>query len=67
VDDVDVAELRRLLDSPRAFWDHLVGLAGSDALLASYRRLPAASGDAPPALVEAYEAGDVELARAALG
>jgi flavin reductase (DIM6/NTAB) family NADH-FMN oxidoreductase RutF len=62
----DVAELRRLLDSPGEFWDHLVALAESDALLASYRRLPGGSEEALPALVEAYEAGDVESARAAL-
>jgi flavin reductase (DIM6/NTAB) family NADH-FMN oxidoreductase RutF len=62
----DAAELRRLLDSPGAFWEHLVGLADSDALLASYRRLPGVSGAAVPALVEAYEAGDLDLARATL-
>jgi flavin reductase (DIM6/NTAB) family NADH-FMN oxidoreductase RutF len=64
-----VAELRRLMEAgaDAAFHEHLVGLAGSAALLASYRRMPCAApaaADDHRALVEAYEAGDVEHARA---
>jgi flavin reductase (DIM6/NTAB) family NADH-FMN oxidoreductase RutF len=64
-----VAELRRLMEAgaDAAFHEHFVGLAGSAALVASYRRMPCtdpAAADDHGALVEAYEAGDVEHARA---
>jgi 4-nitrophenol 2-monooxygenase / 4-nitrocatechol 4-monooxygenase, reductase component len=66
----DVVELRRLMEdgADAAFHEHLVGLAGSEALLASYQRLPGvdSAGADLARLVEAYEAGDLELARAAL-
>jgi hypothetical protein len=67
-----VAELRRLMEAgaDTAFREHFVGLAGSASLLASYRRLlgtDAAEAHRQRALVEAYEAGDVERARAAVG
>jgi 4-nitrophenol 2-monooxygenase / 4-nitrocatechol 4-monooxygenase, reductase component len=66
-----IAGLRRLVDDDLAFHEHLVGLAGSAALLTSYRGLgvaedAAADADEHRRLVEAYEAGDLEAARAVL-
>lgn len=74
----------RILDAERwaladqRFHEHMVGLTGSEALLATYRRLGGASLDGRASqeqladeghaedhrrLVEAYEAGDLDLAR----
>jgi len=65
-----VAELRRRIADGVAFHEQLVALAGSPALLTSYRTLGPAdcAGDADDhrRLVEALEAGDVAAARDAL-
>jgi flavin reductase (DIM6/NTAB) family NADH-FMN oxidoreductase RutF len=68
VPEAAVAELGRLIDDDAAFHEHLVGLAGSAALLRSYRALGPAGGGAVDRrrLVEAYEAGDVAAARAVI-
>jgi 4-nitrophenol 2-monooxygenase / 4-nitrocatechol 4-monooxygenase, reductase component len=66
----EVTALRQLMEAGdgAAFGEFLVGLAGSDALLSSYRRLPGVESDEADlrGLVEAYEAGDLERARAVL-
>jgi DNA-binding GntR family transcriptional regulator len=63
-----LAELRELVDDDAAFREALVALAGSPALLTSYRALGPAEGDADVEehrrLVAAYEAGDLAAARA---
>jgi 4-nitrophenol 2-monooxygenase / 4-nitrocatechol 4-monooxygenase, reductase component len=63
-----LAELREMVGDEAAFRDHLVALAGSPALLSSYRALGPAEGegdaDARRRLVDAYEAGDLVAARA---
>jgi 4-nitrophenol 2-monooxygenase / 4-nitrocatechol 4-monooxygenase, reductase component len=63
-----LAELRELIGDEAAFRERLVALAGSPALLSSYRALgPAeAGGDAAVhrRLVEAYAAGDLAAAQA---
>jgi flavin reductase (DIM6/NTAB) family NADH-FMN oxidoreductase RutF len=66
-----LAELRRLIDDDVAFHEHLVGLAGSTALLTSYRGLGVPDDVTADAadhrrLVEAYEASDLEAARAVI-
>ena len=65
-----VAELRRLVGDDAAFGERLVGLAGSEALLSSYRALGPADEDAGVEfrrrLVDAYEAGDLAAARAVI-
>jgi 4-nitrophenol 2-monooxygenase / 4-nitrocatechol 4-monooxygenase, reductase component len=66
----DLAALRALAGDDAAFHEALVGVAGSAALLSSYRALgPAAEecdADAHLRLVEAYEAGDLAAARAVI-
>jgi flavin reductase (DIM6/NTAB) family NADH-FMN oxidoreductase RutF len=60
-------ELRDLIADEAAFREHLVALAGSPALLSSYRALGPGSEDADVdanrRLVEAYAAGDLAAAR----
>src|SRR5262245_30288506 len=60
-------ELRELVGDEAAFREHLVALAGSPALLSSYRALGPASEDgaieARRRLVDAYVAGDLPAAR----
>ena len=66
-----VARLRKLAGDGAAFREALVGLAGSPALLSSYRALGPASEDADAdancRLADAYEAGDLAALRALLG
>ena len=62
-----LAELRELIGDDAAFRERLVALAGSPALLSSYRALGPAEGegdaDAHRRLVDAYEAGDLASVR----
>jgi flavin reductase (DIM6/NTAB) family NADH-FMN oxidoreductase RutF len=62
-----LAELRALIGDEAAFREGLVALAGSPALLSSYRALGPAEGDgdaeAQRRLVDAYAAGDLATAR----
>ena len=62
-----LAELRELIGDDAAFRERLVALAGSPALLSSYRALGPAEGegdaDAHRRLVDAYAAGDLATAR----
>jgi 4-nitrophenol 2-monooxygenase / 4-nitrocatechol 4-monooxygenase, reductase component len=67
----DLAALRQLVGDEAAFREALVALAGSPALLSSYRALGPAEeegdADARRRLIDAYEAGDVAAVRALLG
>jgi flavin reductase (DIM6/NTAB) family NADH-FMN oxidoreductase RutF len=67
----DLAALRQLVGDEAAFRETLVALAGSPALLSSYRALGPVEekGDAGAhrRLVDAYEAGDVAAVRSLLG
>jgi flavin reductase (DIM6/NTAB) family NADH-FMN oxidoreductase RutF len=66
----DLAVLQRLVGDEAAFREQLVALAGSAALLSSYRALGPIAGDMAVderrRLVDAYAAGDLAAARAAL-
>jgi flavin reductase (DIM6/NTAB) family NADH-FMN oxidoreductase RutF len=63
-----LAELRALIGDEAAFREGLVALAGSPALLSSYRALGPAEGDGDAAahrrIVDAYAAGDLAGAQA---
>jgi 4-nitrophenol 2-monooxygenase / 4-nitrocatechol 4-monooxygenase, reductase component len=65
-----LGELRELVGDDEAFHEHLVALAGSPALLSSFRALGPAEGDGGledrQRLVDAYEAGDLAAARAVI-